>query len=125
MAKQIREIRVIDLILYYYLTLAIIIILTAIFVFALIAFEKIAVKAILVMLFITAMYFTLKYHAIGCVLMYKAFAPLDVRDRCRFQPTCSTYMIMAIKKYGLIKGTFKGLKRIFKCKPPNGGIDLP
>ena len=57
--------------------------------------------------------------------MYKAFAPMSIRNRCRFEPTCSTYMIMAIIKYGLFIGVIKGIKRLFRCKPPNGGVDLP
>jgi putative membrane protein insertion efficiency factor len=43
---------------------------------------------------------------------------------CRFKPTCSEYMIQAIKKYGLIKGGFVGIKRIIRCNPWNkGGYD--
>ena len=57
--------------------------------------------------------------------MYKVCAPQSVRDRCRFEPTCSTYMIMAINKYGVIVGVIKGIKRLLRCKPPYGGIDLP
>ena len=70
-------------------------------------------------------YFLLKRLIIGVVLLYKAFAPLSVRARCRFTPTCSTYMIMAINKYGLLIGLFKGIRRLLRCKPPNGGEDYP
>lgn len=70
-------------------------------------------------------YFLLKRFAIGVVLCYKAFAPMDVRRSCRFEPTCSTYMIMAIKKYGLVYGVIKGIRRLLRCKPPNGGVDYP
>lgn len=70
-------------------------------------------------------YFLLRRFVIGIVLVYKAFAPIDVRRKCRFTPTCSTYMIMAIKKYGLIIGIIKGINRILRCKPPNGGVDYP
>ena len=72
-----------------------------------------------------ATYFLLKRFAIGLVLAYKAFAPLEVRARCRFTPTCSTYMIIAIKKSGLIFGVIKGIRRLRLCKPPNGGVDYP
>ena len=74
---------------------------------------------------IIATYIFTKRLAIGCVLCYKAFAPIEVRQRCRFTPTCSTYMIMAIQKYGLFIGIFRGIRRIVRCKPPNGGTDLP
>lgn len=125
MAKQIREIRVKDLVCYYYLTLLTIILLTAGLVFALNLFFTFLIKTIIIVTYAVVMYFTLKYHAIGCILMYKAYAPLDVRNQCRFEPTCSTYMIMAINKYGLIRGVIKGIKRVKRCKPPNGGVDYP
>lgn len=34
---------------------------------------------------------------------------------CRYTPTCSAYMIEAVKKYGAIKGGFLGIKRILSC----------
>lgn len=70
-------------------------------------------------------YFTVKRFAIGVVLLYKVFAPMSVRKRCLFTPTCSTYMIMAIGKYGLFVGVYKGIRRILRCHPPNGGEDYP
>ncbi len=36
---------------------------------------------------------------------------------CRFTPTCSHYTLEALKKYGLFKGGWLGLKRILKCHP--------
>ena len=36
---------------------------------------------------------------------------------CRYLPTCSEYTIEALKTYGLIKGLFISLKRIFSCHP--------
>lgn len=39
---------------------------------------------------------------------------------CRFTPTCSQYMIDALRKYGVIKGTYLGTKRICKCHPWGG-----
>ena len=38
-------------------------------------------------------------------------------NNCRYLPTCSEYTIEALKTYGLIKGLFKSLKRIFSCHP--------
>jgi putative component of membrane protein insertase Oxa1/YidC/SpoIIIJ protein YidD len=34
-------------------------------------------------------------------------------------------MIMAINKYGLFRGVYKGIRRLLRCKPPNGGEDYP
>ncbi|MDD4127805.1 MAG: membrane protein insertion efficiency factor YidD, partial [Methanomicrobium sp.] len=39
--------------------------------------------------------------------------------KCRFYPTCSDYMIMAITKYGMIRGIIKGISRIKRCRPDN------
>ena len=36
---------------------------------------------------------------------------------CRFEPTCSTYSIQALEKYGLFKGSWLALKRIASCHP--------
>lgn len=45
---------------------------------------------------------------------------------CRFQPTCSTYFIEAVKKYGAVRGTWRGIKRIGRCHPFSpGGYDPP
>ncbi|MBL9165557.1 MAG: membrane protein insertion efficiency factor YidD [Planctomycetaceae bacterium] len=46
--------------------------------------------------------------------------------RCRFQPTCSQYFIEAVKKYGAIRGGWRGLRRIGRCHPWGGsGYDPP
>ena len=43
---------------------------------------------------------------------------------CRFIPTCSNYAMIAIKKYGTIKGSFLTLKRLLRCQPfSKGGYD--
>ena len=45
---------------------------------------------------------------------------------CRFEPSCSHYMIGAIEKYGAVRGTLKGLWRILRCNPfCQGGYDPP
>lgn len=59
------------------------------------------------------------------VLLYQKFAPASLRASCRFEPSCSNYMLLAIKKYGFFKGFFKGIRRLLRCRYPNGGIDYP
>jgi hypothetical protein len=45
---------------------------------------------------------------------------------CKFIPSCSDYSILALKKYGFLKGIFKSIWRVFRCNPwSNGGLDLP
>lgn len=43
---------------------------------------------------------------------------------CRYSPTCSNYMIGALKEWGLLKGVYLGVKRILSCHPWGGqGFD--
>lgn len=43
---------------------------------------------------------------------------------CRFIPTCSDYAIVAIERFGVIKGSFLAIKRIIRCNPfGKSGID--
>lgn len=43
---------------------------------------------------------------------------------CRYYPTCSNYMIEAVKIHGPFKGTWLGIKRISRCHPWGGhGMD--
>jgi len=41
-------------------------------------------------------------------------------SNCRYTPSCSNYMIEAVKEWGIFKGTALGLKRIGKCHPWGG-----
>ncbi|TBR43415.1 membrane protein insertion efficiency factor YidD [Marinomonas agarivorans] len=52
-----------------------------------------------------------------------AISPL-LGNNCRFHPTCSSYMITAIERFGIVKGSALGLRRLSKCHPwHEGGID--
>ncbi|MHC4996389.1 MAG: membrane protein insertion efficiency factor YidD [Planctomycetota bacterium] len=43
---------------------------------------------------------------------------------CRFQPTCSQYMLDAVARHGPWRGGWRGIKRICRCHPWNdGGYD--
>jgi len=43
---------------------------------------------------------------------------------CRFVPSCSEYAVLAIKKYGIVKGSVLAIKRILRCHPWGGkGFD--
>jgi putative membrane protein insertion efficiency factor len=60
-----------------------------------------------------------------CVRVYQAIAPLRVRQFCRFEPTCSNYMLLSVQKHGPYRGVVKGFKRLLRCKRPHGGVDYP
>ena len=59
------------------------------------------------------------------VMIYQRYAPDHVRQACVFNPSCSNYMILCIKKYGAVRGCIKGIKRLSRCHRPNGGDDYP
>lgn len=82
----------------------------------------IAVGALVALLLVVAF---LKPILIWFVRLYQRFAPKKVRCRCRFEPSCSQYMIGAIEKYGAWRGLVRGIRRLGRCKPPNGGFDEP
>lgn len=67
---------------------------------------------------------TLKYIFIWFIRIYQRYAKSETRLRCCYTPSCSEYAILALKKYGLIIGSFKAVKRLLRCGPP-GGIDYP
>ena len=122
--KQLREVKFTHLITYLPLSA---LLLSAVWILFALFCAKSAVYIFLPSLLISIIltYYLLKRMSIGAILFYKAFAPMETRDRCRFTPTCSTYAIMAINKYGLFVGIYKAVKRITRCKIPNGGIDYP
>lgn len=54
------------------------------------------------------------------VQFYKKFISPITPASCRYEPTCSTYMLEAIKIHGAFKGFGLGIKRILKCNPWGG-----
>ncbi len=46
----------------------------------------------------------------------KLISPLLGRN-CRYNPTCSHYMVEAVNEWGAIKGLWLGIKRIGRCHP--------
>ena len=63
---------------------------------------------------------------VGLVRVYQWTLSPIIGRQCRFQPTCSHYMIGAVEKYGAVRGTWKGLVRICRCHPWHpGGYDPP
>ncbi len=65
----------------------------------------------------------MKRIGIGFIKLYRiVFAWLPAS--CRFEPTCSHYTEQAIMKYGLLKGSWMGIRRIGRCHPWHaGGLD--
>lgn len=69
--------------------------------------------------------FMTKSAVICAVRIYQRYAPDAVRNKCRFEPSCSEYMILSIEKYGLFRGVRKGHHRLKRCNIDDGGFDMP
>ena len=55
---------------------------------------------------------------------YKRWISPMLPRACRFEPTCSVYMLEAVECHGVVRGVALGLKRLFKCHPFHaGGFD--
>ena len=59
------------------------------------------------------------------IKLYQNTLSLFFASSCRFSPSCSQYMIDSINKSGVVKGLFRGTKRILRCHPfsKNSGWD--
>ncbi|MCA9149883.1 MAG: membrane protein insertion efficiency factor YidD, partial [Planctomycetales bacterium] len=40
---------------------------------------------------------------------------------CRFTPTCSQYCIECLRKYGILRGGWRSVRRILRCHPFHPG----
>ncbi|TRX58134.1 membrane protein insertion efficiency factor YidD [Thalassomonas sp. M1454] len=58
---------------------------------------------------------------IAPIIAYKRWISPLLGNNCRFDPTCSTYAIEAINRFGVIKGCWLAIKRILKCHPLHAG----
>lgn len=66
----------------------------------------------------------ISFLLIGFIKFYKKAISPYKRSKCRYIPTCSSYAIEAIQKYGPVKGSYLGIKRILRCNPLHeGGYD--
>lgn len=69
--------------------------------------------------------FALKRITICLIKIYQRYTPASIRNKCRFEPSCSEYMLLVIEKYGLMKGLQKGISRLKRCNINGGGFDFP
>ena len=54
---------------------------------------------------------------LALIRFYRRFISPLCPGKCRYYPTCSSYAIQAIEKYGAAKGGWLALKRICRCHP--------
>jgi putative membrane protein insertion efficiency factor len=54
----------------------------------------------------------------------KYISPLKRTPSCIYIPTCSSYALEALEKYGALKGTYLAVRRVLRCHPfHKGGYD--
>ena len=68
--------------------------------------------------------FPLKLVCYLLIYMYKAIISPLIPHTCAYYPTCSTYMLLAIREWGVCKGIIIGVRRLLRCNPKyQGGVD--
>ncbi|MGC2531139.1 MAG: membrane protein insertion efficiency factor YidD [Candidatus Acidiferrum sp.] len=55
--------------------------------------------------------------ALAALRIYKVYLSAHMPGGCRFEPTCSMYAYQAIERFGVMRGTWLGLKRLLRCHP--------
>lgn len=76
------------------------------------------------MRFFEILLYPIRIIIIGLVKLYRLLISPIKNGHCVYYPTCSAYMLISVREWGLIKGVWLGIKRVLKCNPKHsGGID--
>jgi len=66
----------------------------------------------------------MKHVLIFLIKFYRKYISPLKHTRCPYYPSCSTYGLEAVTKYGALKGGYLTAWRILRCNPfSKGGID--
>ena len=63
--------------------------------------------------------------AIALIRVYQRLISPLLPPACRFYPTCSNYALVAIARFGVLRGGWLALRRFARCHPLDpGGVDF-
>ena len=62
----------------------------------------------------------MKTAAVKAIRVYQQAVSPYLPAMCRFEPSCSQYTADAVERYGIVQGSWLGLKRILRCRPMGG-----
>ena len=66
----------------------------------------------------------MRFVLIQLIRFYRYVISPWVGQHCRFYPTCSSYALTAIERFGALRGSYLTIIRLSKCHPwHEGGLD--
>ena len=66
----------------------------------------------------------MKRLLLGLIAAYKRWISPSMPQRCRYEPSCSTYTAESIRRFGVARGTLLAGWRVLRCNPfSHGGFD--
>ena len=67
----------------------------------------------------------MKFLVLGLIKFYRRFISPLFPPKCKYYPTCSTYALEAVRRFGAVRGSALAVWRILRCNPWSmGGVDL-
>jgi putative membrane protein insertion efficiency factor len=65
-----------------------------------------------------------RWVVLGPIAFYRRVISPGLPRRCRYEPTCSSYAVEAIREFGILRGVVLGGWRLLRCNPFSlGGFD--
>lgn len=68
----------------------------------------------------------MKALVLALIRLYQVTLSPLIGQSCRFEPSCSRYTATCVERFGAMRGSWLGVRRILRCHPFNpGGYDPP